>query len=175
MCSIKEEGTVAPREIGAFEIAQALEDYHHDYWDADLGEPPMVNPDGDLDDEDTFTGLLLSFWEYLDEVYWEDEWDLTKVLNKLHAVPTMDWVYGMGYSSLGEQDQLRVRAMNLSYRVSASDPDWGSDPCFRLMFGEEAREILTAPRCSNVLSPDALARTKEIVRLAEESSQLAAA
>ena len=124
--------------------------------------------------DDPFTDRLLSYWQYLREVYWEQDWDLTKVLNEFRAVPTMDWVYGMGYSSLDERGQLRVRALNLINTVSTHD-DWRSNWRLHIIFSGEALEIVNDPLFPTAFASGENDRVKEIESIAAEFPQPKAA
>jgi hypothetical protein len=185
-----ENGSAAPKENAVLDNARALsgvpldsyrevqasqEAYEDDLeaawlWSATDGELGAQRPFGEI-----FTDKLVSFREYLNETRPDEDWNLTKVMTELHAVPTDDWIYGLGYSRLGERDQLRVRSLKLFQSVSESGTDWSDSYWCRLMFDDEANKILSNPLCSDALSPDEIARTKEIVDIAAIPPRLAVA
>lgn len=85
------------------------------------------------------------------------------------AIPAMDWVYGIGFSSMDEPAQLSIRASHFLNTVSEQE-DWQADWRCRAIFAEEANEILMNPLCGGVLNSDAMSRIDEIARIATQSS-----
>jgi len=95
--------------------------------------------------EDAFIERLISYWQYLEEERWEQDWNLTTVLTALHAVPDLDWVYCLGFSSFSPRDQLRVKALKFFRTIAEASPE-DLDICL-----QECRAILSDPLCSEAL------------------------
>ncbi|MBX3735611.1 MAG: hypothetical protein KF715_02890 [Candidatus Didemnitutus sp.] len=172
---------LAPQEIGVFETARALEGIRcatfreeeamteafeaASEW-AHLRGSSDYRPNTEEDEmspgEDAFIERLISYWRYLEEERWEEDWNLTKAIKALHAVPAMDWVYGLGFSSFSPRDQLRVKALKFFQAAKECGPDnW--DYC-----AQECRDILSDPLCSEALPPDDIRKVIELAVAAYE-------